>query len=96
MRLSRLMIILLLNALGIALFFSWYLPEHHGFWFGLDKAIFFGFNNQMVTHHAFAIFVAITNFRGFDLVSLIAMDCSTIPTGGKLMRRVTIACWLSV
>lgn len=27
----------------------------------------------MVTHHAFAIFVAITNFRGFDLVSLIAM-----------------------
>ncbi len=73
MRLSRLMTILLLNALGIALFFSWYLPEHHGFWFGLDKAIFFGFNNQMVTHHAFAIFVAITNFRGFDLVSLIAM-----------------------
>ncbi|CNH93655.1 undecaprenyl pyrophosphate phosphatase [Yersinia pekkanenii] len=25
--------ILLLNLLGIALFFSWYIPENHGVWF---------------------------------------------------------------
>ena len=73
MRLSRLFLILLLNALGIALFFSWYLPANHGAWFDLDKSIFFAFNDRMVTHHGFAIFVAITNFRGFDVVSLIAM-----------------------
>ncbi|ALV91674.1 MULTISPECIES: phosphatase PAP2 family protein [Pantoea] len=73
MRASRLITILLLNALGLMLFFSWYLPPDHGFWFGVDKAIFFGFNDQMVVHHGFALLVAITNFRGFDAVSLLAM-----------------------
>ncbi|WP_416412055.1 phosphatase PAP2 family protein [Pantoea sp. App145] len=73
MRASRLFTILLLNVLGVVIFFSWYLPPEHGFWFGLDKAIFFGFNDQMVVHHGFALLVAITNFRGFDLVSLLAM-----------------------
>lgn len=73
MRANRLITILLLNALGIMLFFSWYLPAHHGFWFAIDKAIFFGFNDQMVDHPAFAMLVAITNFRGFDVVSLLAM-----------------------
>ncbi|KGD72246.1 membrane protein [Tatumella morbirosei] len=73
MRPSRLITILLLNALGFALFFSWFVPQHHGFWFTIDKSIFFDFNNRMVTHPWFAKFVAITNFRGFDLVSLIAM-----------------------
>ncbi len=47
-------------------------PEH-GFWFGVDKSIFFGFNSQMVTHPLFALIVAITNYRGFDAVSLLAM-----------------------
>ncbi|MCZ4060688.1 phosphatase PAP2 family protein [Pantoea sp. LMR881] len=73
MRAIRLVTILLLNALGVVLFLSWYLPPEHGFWFGVDKTIFFGFNNQMVTHPGFALLVAITNFRGFDLVSLLAM-----------------------
>lgn len=73
MRASRLITILLLNVLGVVIFFSWYLPPDHGFWFGLDKTIFFSFNDQMVVHHGFAVLVAITNFRGFDLVSLMAM-----------------------
>lgn len=73
MRATRLVTILLLNALGVVLFLSWYLPPQHGFWFGIDKAFFYGFNNQMVTHPLFALIVAITNFRGFDVVSLLAM-----------------------
>ncbi|MDL4913819.1 MAG: phosphatase PAP2 family protein [Enterobacterales bacterium endosymbiont of Blomia tropicalis] len=70
---SRLITILLLNALGAVLFLSWYLPPEHGFWFGVDKAIFFSFNKQMVAHPGFALLVAMTNFRGFDLISLLAM-----------------------
>lgn len=73
MRVTRLITILLLNALGVVLFLSWYLPPEHGFWFGVDKSIFFGFNSQMVTHPLFALIVAITNYRGFDAVSLLAM-----------------------
>lgn len=73
MRVTRLITILLLNALGVMLFLSWYLPPEHGFWFGIDKSVFYGFNNQMVTHPLFALIVAITNFRGFDAVSLLAM-----------------------
>jgi len=73
MRASRLITILLLNALGVMLFLSWYLPPDHGFCFGIDKAIFYGINDQMVDHHGFALLVAITNFRGFDVVSLLAM-----------------------
>lgn len=73
MHATRLITILLLNALGIVLFLSWYLPPDHGFWFVLDKTIFFGFNDQMVDHPTFALLVAITNFRGFDAVSLLAM-----------------------
>ncbi len=75
MRATRLITILLLNLLGLVLFFSWYLPPDHGFWFALDKDIFYSFNSKMVTHPGFAMLVAITNFRGFDLVSLLAMGC---------------------
>jgi len=73
MRATRLVTILLLNALGVMLFLSWYLPANHGFWFTIDKGIFFSFNDLMVDHHAFAVLVAITNYRGFDAVSLLAM-----------------------
>ncbi|QKJ87861.1 Kdo2-lipid A phosphotransferase [Paramixta manurensis] len=73
MNAKRLATILLLNILGIALFLSWYLPVNHGFWFSVDKSIFFWFNDRMVDHHGFALLVAITNYRGFDVVSLIAM-----------------------
>ncbi len=102
MRLSRLITILLLNASGLALFFSWYLPEHHGFWFSIDKSIFFDFNSRMVSHPAFAKFVAITNYRGFDAVSLIAMGLlyysywrKNSPAGRHRMLAIGITLLLS-
>lgn len=75
MRQSKLPTILLLNLVGFCLFFSWYLPVNHGFWQPLDTHIFYSFNHAMVDNHAFAIFVAVTNFRGFDLVSFFFMAC---------------------
>lgn len=69
----RLPLILLLNALGLALFFSWYLPENHGFWFSLDAGIFHFFNNGLVKSHAYVLLLAITNNRVFDGISLLAM-----------------------
>ncbi len=73
MNTKRLMSILVLNALGLALFFSWYLPENHGFWFTVDKTIFYWFNDRLVTNKALLWLVATTNFRPFDAVSLLAM-----------------------
>ncbi|WP_413737928.1 phosphatase PAP2 family protein [Sodalis sp. RH21] len=69
----RLPAIAILNVLGIALFLSWYLPAHHGVWWRIDSAIFFYFNTWMAQSHGFAVILAITNFRGFDVVSLLAM-----------------------
>lgn len=39
--------IIFLNAVGLTIFFSWYLPAEHGFWFTLDKSIFYYFNEQL-------------------------------------------------
>jgi len=64
---------MVLNALGLALFFSWYLPDHHGAWFTLDKTLFYWFNERLVTNKALLWLVAVTNFRPFDAVSLLAM-----------------------
>lgn len=69
----RLPLILLLNALGLALFFSWYLPENHGFWFSIDSSIFHFFNEELVKSHTFLVLVAVTNNRIFDGISLLAM-----------------------
>lgn len=65
--------ILLLNLLGIALFFSWYIPVNHGFWFKIDSAIFFYFNQHLLSSPPFLHLVAITNNRGFDAISLMCM-----------------------
>ncbi len=65
--------IILLNLAGFLLFFSWYLPTNHGLWYQLDCAVFFYFNHLLFESHSFAVFVAITNIRGFDVVSLMAM-----------------------
>ncbi|CAI1005948.1 phosphatase PAP2 family protein [Serratia fonticola] len=65
--------ILMLNVLGIVLFLSWYLPTDHGFWFKIDSAIFFFFNQHLASDAWFLRMVAITNNRIFDVISLIAM-----------------------
>ncbi|MBT9431275.1 phosphatase PAP2 family protein [Candidatus Sodalis endolongispinus] len=57
----------------MALFISWYLPAHHGFWFALDSRIYHAVNHQAVRHPLFADLLAITNHRVFDLCSLLAM-----------------------
>ena len=75
---TRFPLILLLNAAGLALFFSWYLPVDHGFWFPLDSAIFHFFNEELVKSQAFLWLVAITNNRAFD-------GCSLLATGGLML-----------
>ena len=72
---TRFPLILLLNAAGLALFLSWYLPVNHGFWFPLDSGIFHFFNQALVKSETFLWLVAITNNRAFDGCSLLAMGC---------------------
>ena len=50
---NRIPLILLLNAAGIALFCSWYLPVNHGFWAPLDAAIFYFFNHLVGVNTAY-------------------------------------------
>ncbi|WP_338628193.1 phosphatase PAP2 family protein [Yersinia intermedia] len=65
--------ILLLNFIGIALFLSWYIPANHGIWFKIDSAIFYYFNQHLLSSPLFLHLVAITNNRIFDVISLICM-----------------------
>lgn len=95
---KRLLTILLLNALGLILFFSWYLPAGHGPWFAIDKGIFYWFNDRMVTSKPLLWLVAITNFRAFDGVSLLAMGGLYLyfwrretPQGRRRMLAIGIA-----
>ncbi|WP_067708653.1 phosphatase PAP2 family protein [Erwinia sp. ErVv1] len=99
---KRLLSILVLNALGLALFFSWYLPAHHGFWFDIDKSIFYWFNERLVTSKPLLWFVAITNYRAFDGVSLLAMGALYLsfwlhetPQGRRRMLAIGITMLLA-
>lgn len=95
---KRLLMILVLNALGFALFFSWYLPENHGFWFQIDKDLFYWFNTHLVTSKPLLWLLAITNFRAFDGVSLLAMGALYLhfwrretPVGRRRLLAIGIA-----
>lgn len=71
---TRFPLIILLNAVGVALFLSWYLPINHGFWSGVDVAIFRFFNQGLSADNlTYAWFLAIINNRAFDGCSLLAM-----------------------
>lgn len=70
---TRIPLILLLNAAGIALFLSWYLPANHGLWFPLDSAIFHFFNHNVGVSRGYTWLLAIINNRAFDACSLLAM-----------------------
>ncbi|ENC9771471.1 phosphatase PAP2 family protein [Citrobacter koseri] len=72
---TRYPLILLINAAGLALFLSWYIPVNHGFWSPLDAKIFHFFNQKLVESRAFLWLVAITNNRAFDGCALLAMGC---------------------
>jgi len=87
-------LILLSNAAGLALFFCWYLPANHGFWFPLDSAIFHFFNRGLVENQAYLWLVALTNNRAFDAFSLVAMGCLMLsfwlPADHQGRRRIVI------
>lgn len=91
---TRLPLIVLLNAAGLALFFCWYLPANHGFWFALDSAIFHFFNQGLVESRAFLWLVALTNNRAFDAFSLVAMGCLMLsfwlPADAQERRRIVM------
>ncbi len=65
--------IILFNILGAALFLSWYIPGRSGFWFAIDKDIFYYFNDLLPVNEAFMYFVAFVNLRPFDAVAFLAM-----------------------
>ena len=91
---NRIPLILLLNAAGIALFCSWYLPVNHGFWAPLDAAIFYFFNHLVGVNTAYTWLLAVINNRAFDACSLLAMGCLMLsywlkaPTAGR--RQIAI------
>ncbi len=70
---KKLIYIIILNLLGIALFFSWYNAAPDSFWPVIDKKIFFTFNEMLVTSETFKYVVAFTNLRFFDVFGFLAM-----------------------
>ena len=69
MKKKNLQWIIICNILGVVLFFSWYITHLSGFWFEIDKAIFYTFNQMLTTSKAFMYFVAFINLRAFDIVA---------------------------
>ena len=58
---------------GILLFASWLLPGQAGFWYELDKSVFFFFNHLIGQSQALLYLVAFTNLRPFDAVAFLFM-----------------------
>lgn len=73
MKKKNLQWIIICNILGVVLFFSWYITHLSGFWFEIDKAIFYTFNQMLTTSKAFMYFVAFINLRAFDIVAFVTM-----------------------
>ena len=99
---QRIPAIITLNILGVVLFLSWYLPHDHGVWFAIDSSIFLFFNNLMIQSHAFALFLAITNYRAFDGLSLLFMGAMYLhyfrrsgPEGRRRMLSIGIVMLIS-
>ena len=58
---------------GILLFASWLLPGQVGFWYEIDKSVFFFFNHLIGQSQALLYLVAFTNLRPFDAVAFLFM-----------------------
>lgn len=86
--------ILLLNLLGIALFFSWYILANHGFWFKMDSAIYFYFNQHLLPSPSFLHLVAVTNNWAFDVISLIGAHWFTDIAVGSLSVVLVGISWI--
>ncbi|MBR9856603.1 MAG: phosphatase PAP2 family protein [Gammaproteobacteria bacterium] len=61
------------NLVAIAVLGSWFWLPNHGFWFDIDKAIFYYFNHKIGASDDWVTAVAIANNRAFDGVALLAM-----------------------
>lgn len=61
------------NLVAIAVLGSWFWLPNHGFWFDIDKAIFYYFNDKIGMSDGWVTAVAIANNRAFDGVALLAM-----------------------
>lgn len=73
---TRFPLIIVLNAAGVALFMSWFIPVNHGFWSVVDTAIFRFFNQGLNAGNlTYAGFLAVINNRAFDGCALLAMGC---------------------
>lgn len=70
---KNLLLIAACNLLGALLFGSWYATEYQGFWFEIDKTIFYFFNRLLPVSSGFLYFVAFINLRVFDLVPFAVM-----------------------
>lgn len=61
------------NLAAFAVLGSWLWLPNHGFWFELDKAVFYFFNHQLGESQLWVNLVAALNNRAFDGVALLAM-----------------------
>lgn len=65
--------LILWNLLAVVVFASWYWLPDHGFWFHIDSAVFYFFNDKLGESQAWVNAVAVANNRAFDGVALLAM-----------------------
>lgn len=70
---KKLLLLGVCNILGLVLFGTWYATEYQGFWFEIDKTIFYFFNRLLPAHENFLYLVAFVNLRLFDLVPFAIM-----------------------
>ena len=73
MQKKKLLLLAVCNVIGLLLFGSWYATEYQGFWFEIDKAVFYFFNRMLATNKIFLYCVAFVNLRLFDLVPFAIM-----------------------
>ncbi|MDP5293642.1 phosphatase PAP2 family protein [Oceanimonas sp. CHS3-5] len=61
------------NLAAFAVLGSWFWLPNHGFWFELDKAVFYFFNHKLGESQTWVNLIAALNNRAFDGVALLAM-----------------------
>lgn len=61
------------NLAAFAVLGSWFWLPNHGFWFELDKAVFYFFNQKLGESQLWVNLIAALNKRAFDGVALLAM-----------------------
>lgn len=95
--------IIALNLLGIGLFLSWFLTMENGFWYTIDREVFFFFNHLVGESSFFLYLVAFVNFRHFDAVAFLFMLLIFLhyyrkmnPEGKRFMFCMGVAMLVSV